>query len=174
MKTITFTGHRDLALESDKWLTTKLGKWLFKKIEDQVAKQDTIFISGGAIGWDQLAATCVICLGASSRVQLDAYKLIIAEPYPEFWGKWSRHQQDMYMGIKYCCKNIYLISDKKPKQYYEFAKAYQDRNIWMVDKCDEVWAWYDGSSKSGTKNCIEYANKVGKPVINFYKEYYKC
>lgn len=34
---------------------------------------------------------------------------------------------------------------------------------WMVDHCDEVIACWDGSSK-GTKQCLDYAEKMGKVI----------
>lgn len=40
----------------------------------------------------------------------------------------------------------------------------QKRNEYMVDHSDKVIAVWDGS-KSGTKNCIDYAKKVGKDII---------
>jgi len=43
-----------------------------------------------------------------------------------------------------------------------------DRNKYMVDRADEIIAVWDGSN-SGTSNCINYAKKQGKPVINIYE-----
>lgn len=45
--------------------------------------------------------------------------------------------------------------------------CYQRRNEWMVDHADHILAYYDGS-RGGTANCINYANKVRKPVTNIY------
>jgi len=46
----------------------------------------------------------------------------------------------------------------------------QTRNIWMVDNCDLVLALWDGSD-GGTGNCIKYANKIGKPIVNLWDKY---
>lgn len=39
----------------------------------------------------------------------------------------------------------------------------QKRNEWMVDRIDELLAIYNGTP-GGTKNCIDYAKKLGKPI----------
>src|SRR3546814_16271306 len=43
----------------------------------------------------------------------------------------------------------------------------QKRNEWMVDHADELVALWDGS-RSGTGNCVAYANTSGKPVVNLW------
>ena len=39
------------------------------------------------------------------------------------------------------------------------------RNRYMIDKCDVLIAVYDGFSKGGTYNAINYAKKIGKKII---------
>lgn len=46
----------------------------------------------------------------------------------------------------------------------------QKRNEYMVDNVDEVLAFFDGTT-GGTKNCIDYANKMGKEVTIFDPNY---
>ena len=41
----------------------------------------------------------------------------------------------------------------------------QIRNQYMVDNCDLLIAIYDNKSQGGTKNCIEYAKSINKPII---------
>lgn len=40
----------------------------------------------------------------------------------------------------------------------------------MVDDCDSLLALWDGSS-GGTKNCLDYARKKGKPYINLWDRF---
>src|SRR6478752_3152397 len=42
--------------------------------------------------------------------------------------------------------------------------VYQARNKWMVDHCDMVVAYFDGSS-GGTNNCINYAISRDVPIV---------
>lgn len=43
------------------------------------------------------------------------------------------------------------------------AKKLQIRNKYMVDKSDILLAIWNGD-KSGTKNCIDYAEQIGKSI----------
>ena len=65
----------------------------------------------------------------------------------------------MYRHILGLADTIKLVSDEEYKPY-----LMQKRNEYMVDHSDKVIAVWDGS-KSGTKNCIDYAKKVGKDII---------
>lgn len=52
-----------------------------------------------------------------------------------------------------------LVSDEEYKPW-----LMQKRNEYMVDLADKVIAVWDGS-KSGTANCVKYAEKTGKGII---------
>ena len=45
----------------------------------------------------------------------------------------------------------------------------QERNIFMVDRADEILAVWNGTS-GGTKNCIDYAKKQNKIITNIYNK----
>lgn len=52
-----------------------------------------------------------------------------------------------------------------PADWEKFGKrAGYVRNIQIVDKCDLVYAFWDGKSK-GTKHSIDYARKIDKEVL---------
>ncbi len=56
--------------------------------------------------------------------------------------------------------------------YAKYGKvAPLERNKQIVDECDSLIAFWDGTSR-GTKYTIDYANKQGKPVkvIKLYQE----
>ena len=40
----------------------------------------------------------------------------------------------------------------------------------MVDRSDSIVALWNGTS-GGTKNCIDYAEKKGKPIINLWERF---
>lgn len=52
------------------------------------------------------------------------------------------------------------------------GKVLQDRNIGMIDACDILIAVYDGSSKGGTRNAIDYATSIGKSILKLNTKNY--
>lgn len=116
----------------------------------------TRVISGGALGWDTAIAQAALSLNIP---------LTLALPFPGYEDRWPesskmelyamQHQADV---VQYICKEGYA------------GWKMQKRNEWMVDNCDLVLALWDGSS-GGTGNCIAYANKVRKPIINLWESY---
>lgn len=62
-----------------------------------------------------------------------------------------------YREILMEAKTVKVVAD-----HYE-ADVMQKRNEYMVDHSDIVLAVWNGK-KSGTKNCIKYAEKMGKKV----------
>ena len=73
--------------------------------------------------------------------------------------KWNIYDRVKYRNIISLADTVKLVSDEEYKPY-----LMQKRNEYMVDHSDKVIAVWDGS-KSGTKNCIDYAKKVGKDII---------
>ena len=83
---------------------------------------------------------------------------------------------DEYEGCEYSCENktgfesnhdrIIAKADIFKLVSEEFYKPWlmQKRNEYMVDLADKVIAVWDGS-KSGTGNCVKYAEKCGKEII---------
>lgn len=43
-------------------------------------------------------------------------------------------------------------------------QAYKVRNQYMVDHCDRLVAFHNGSTQSGTWSTMHYANRIGRPV----------
>ncbi len=70
-----------------------------------------------------------------------------ADSYAEMWARRNLVQTE-----------IYLPDHKKYKH------PYHHRNRLIVEACDELIAFWDGSS-TGTKYTIGYARKMNKPVI---------
>ena len=157
---IAFTGHRPNKLggyddNSPKRLA--LRQQIEETLQRAVVKYGTthqiIVISGGALGVDQDAA----------RV---AYKMnipfVVAQPCKNHESKWPKESQIKYNKMLELAIQVVLVSDGT---YTELgAKCMQDRNIWMVDNCNALIAVWDGTS-GGTANCVQYAQKVGKPIV---------
>lgn len=153
MGIIVFTGHRKFG---GQYINPGVGHPVYEVLANivsrAVAKGFDAFISGGAIGTDQLAAQVVIDLDFADG-------LTIARPFPSQSCKWPQRTQAIFDDI---CDRAANVVDVSPDPYSP-AKM-QVRNQWMVDRADVVVAVYDGS-RGGTANCIEYARAQGKPVL---------
>ena len=151
---IAGTGHRP----------NKLGgysKQASRRIYD-VAKHylDTMepdgVISGLALGWDMELAEAALDL---------CIPLTCAIPFAGQESRWPKESQDRWNKIVKHATYTHIVSEGGYAPW-----KMQTRNIWMVDNCDLVLALWDGSD-GGTGNCIKYANKIDKPIVNLWDKY---
>ncbi len=113
-------------------------------------------ISGMALGWDQALASAAISL----RVPL-----LAALPFKNQDCKWPEKSQKEFKNILNKASKIVIVSEG------EFtSKKMQIRNEYMVDNSDFVLALWNGTS-GGTANCIKYAAKKNKLIVNLWKQY---
>ncbi len=152
---ICVTGHRPNKLygydmTDDRWIVLKEK---FKQI--LIDNNCDEAITGMALGVDTIFAYAVL------ELKKNGYdiKLHCAVPCRNFSSKWNKYNKAMYRHILGMADTVKLVSDEEYKPY-----LMQKRNEYMVDHSDKVIAVWDGS-KSGTKNCIDYAKKVGKDII---------
>lgn len=113
---------------------------------------DITLISGCALGIDQFWMEVGLHMGL---------KVIAAVPFLGYDSRWPNTSREEYRKLLDKCSEVLYISEPG----YDPAKL-QIRNEWMVDNCDLLVAYWDGS-KGGTKNCYDYAIKVGKPIERF-------
>ncbi len=113
-----------------------------------VSGEGLIVYSGMALGIDQWWAEAAIELRLT---------LVAVVPFKGMELKWPQESQDRFNKIlieaalvKYVCDPGYA------------AWKMQKRNEFMVDRCDGLVAYWDGS-KGGTANCVAYALSVKKP-----------
>ncbi len=140
---IAFTGHRHLKYN-------QVVSYMNKLHQDY---PDAIWITGGAVGLDSLAA---------SFTMAHNIKLWLILPFPPgVMSKfWTQAQRDVLeRSIKYCDR-LSVLSPVYDKSIY------QRRNERMVDLSDMVAAFFDGTP-GGTANCVRYAKSVGKRMIKF-------
>jgi len=159
---LSFTGPRPQKLggfEGEKALAIQIP--LYKKLHEIVFRAwksggfDT-FISGGALGVDQMAMEAVI----HHKKQLPNIKLIVARPFPSQASKWPKTAQEKY---KRMCAFADEIIDVNSDPYS--VEKMHTRNKWMVDKCHALVAcWADGGYGGGTYQCLEYARNL-KPIL---------
>lgn len=116
----------------------------------------TKVISGMALGWDTALA--------DAATDLDI-PLIAAVPFLGQESKWPVDSRRKYLGILDAADDVVYVCEPG----YAAWKM-QKRNEWMVYHADLVLALWNGTD-GGTANCVRYANKVGKEVVNLWETY---
>lgn len=112
-----------------------------------------VFISGMARGVDIRAAEIVLGLRAEGK----HVRLICASPYEGVERGWNPHWQERYKAVLREADAVRFICPHYSKS------CFQIRNEWMVNHASRVIAVFNGQ-KSGTKNTIDYAKKMGVAV----------
>ena len=146
---VCFTGHRPEKLTRHE---CQVIRGLEAAIKKAIADGYKVFISGMAPGVDIWAAEIVLQL----RDKGADIKLICAIPFEGFekrWPEWEgRYNAIMEKAdlVRFICKG-------------NIRGVHQIRNVWMVDHSARVIAVFNGE-KSGTKNTIDYANRVGVEI----------
>ena len=103
--------------------------------------------SGMAMGTDQIFAKVVEDMNIP---------LICCYPYKRN----SFHPVEQDINAK--AKDVRFISEQYSK------KAYWIRDKYMVDNCDVLLAVFDGKKEGGTWITVDYAQRIGKPIV-FYE-----
>lgn len=108
-------------------------------------------ISGGALGFDQYLAAVAI----RREIPLAIYVPFIGQE--KMWPAKSQQAYNLLIKkaseVKIICEGEYA------------AWKMQVRNEAMTNDCNLLISCWDGSS-GGTKNCIDYATKIGRERIN--------
>ena len=149
MTTCCFTGHRTLpANEREQILSV-----LTKKIEELINTGIAVFINGGALGFDTLAALAV--LGLKSKYP--NIKLKIYAPSAEQSDMWSEDNKRIYRYILSRADEVKVLSDKN------YPGCMHERNRRMVDDSDCVIAYVKKTS-GGSYYTAAYALSNDKTV----------
>lgn len=149
---VAVTGHRP----------NKLGGYKPNPVQDRVrasirkcilaykeAYPDLVMITGMALGVDQWVAEICIDLGVPFWAAI---------PFAGQELAWPKPSQDHYRKLLAKAAEVTVVCEGG----YELYKM-QVRNEWMVDRCRELMAVWDGT-QGGTGNCVNYAQKVQKPM----------
>lgn len=153
---IAGTGHRldklgGYSREAFDKLVQIATEYLFK----YASKSDTV-ISGMALGWDQALAQAAKDCGIP---------YIAAVPFKGQEKMWPQKSQDYFNYLCQFAEEVVYVSEGSYQPW-----MMQKRNEWMVDNCDILLAMYDGT-EGGTANCVRYANKHGKHIVNLYDKF---
>lgn len=149
MLTVAATGHRP----------DKLGGYggdvherlvRFAAVQLASLSPDTV-LSGMALGWDQAIAEAAL---------QHEIRLVCAVPFEGQEERWPEKSQRRYRDLLAKAAVVEILSGRP---YAAFKM--QDRNEWMVNRCDTVLALWNGSD-GGTANCLRYARSLGRPIVN--------
>ena len=150
-KTCCFTGHRKIS--KDEYVEIK--KCLFEEIEKLISKGVCYFETGGALGFDTLAALAVLEL----RETHSHIKLILILPCKEQTRGWQEEDKKIYGQIlSKADKTVYASENY-------FRGCMQKRNRNLVDE-SSFCICYLNKPVGGTAYTVEYAKKQGLCIIN--------
>ena len=120
--------------------------------------QNLHIFTGMALGVDQAFAEAAFVL----QKQVPHISVTAAIPCYNQEVKWPISSRELYHEIlSHCNQSIHVTKSTFTKDCMEI------RNRFMVDNSQLVIGVYDGKS-GGTKNCINYARRQGKPVITIH------
>lgn len=145
-----FTGHRHINPKEEYTLKEALKGQIERLIEHGV----THFYCGGALGFDTLAAICILELKQMYRDIL----LILALPCRGQEKYYNKYQKQLYRHImEHADKVYYTAAAYTPSCMHE-------RNRFMVDNC-AYCICYLRKDTGGTRYTAHYAESCGAQVI---------
>lgn len=148
--TCCFTGHR--SVDADPATVCMLAD----RVYEAYASGYRLFCTGGALGFDMLAAEVLTALRLD---KLRDIRSILILPYPGQQEKWSREQREGYEYILRQADEIIYTSSF----YYDGCMQTRDRA--MVDVSSRCIA-YLTEYGSGTAYTVAYAQKSGIAVYD--------
>ena len=157
-KTCAFTGYRPSKMpwgydETDA-RCVEFRFRLRESLEYLIGQGYTDFMSGGALGFDQMAARIVLSL----REKYPWVRLIMVIPFDGQADKWSREQRGRWLEIIEASDRVIRIS-------HEYDKGvFFKRNHYLVENADLLLAAFDGQP-GGTAGTVAYAKRHGVKVL---------
>ncbi len=154
-KSCCFTGHRAISHEHKAVLNKKLPSVIDKLISLGV----TVFITGGALGFDTLAAQAVL----DAKEKYPEIRLVLALPCKNQAINWNKSQIYTY-------NNILEKSDEVIYTSEEYTpECMRRRNRFMVDN-SSYCVFFMTSPRGGTAYTVRYALEKNLNMINSMTE----
>ena len=153
--TICFTGHRDIPT----YLACRIPTALKNHLRRYVMQGAYRFRAGGAIGFDMVAALCVLEL----KEEFPHIHLELIIPCPDQTRGWGDEMKRVYNYIMSRADHVECVSDRYTNH------CMYDRNRRLVDESQVCIAFLRKNS-GGTAYTYSYALKKGIEVINLYDE----
>ncbi len=150
-----FTGHRELPAKDIASLREKL----HRVISALVQKGYREFYTGGALGFDTVAAQCVLEL----KQENPEIRLHLIMPCANQTRGWSSEGIRLHGEIRAQADEVVCLSEN----YY--SGCMQIRNRHLVEKCSVVVAYLTRTT-GGSAYTVNYAKKKGLEIINIAEE----
>ena len=149
-KTCCFTGHRHIPVQAYAALAAQLDE----TVRALIAQGFVYFGTGGAVGFDALAAKTVLAL----KAEFGHIRLIVVRPCKDQAARWEWRDRAEHEQI---CRQ----ADKVVDLFDTYQNGcMQVRNRHLVDHSD-VCVSYQTSEDGGTAYTVTYARKKGVRVI---------
>lgn len=149
--TCCFTGHKALPANKINEILINLDR----EIDKLIAKGVTVFISGGALGFDQIAALLVVAKKEMGR----NICLIFALPCKNQDALWNEKQRNLYNSLLSEADNVIYVSES------DDPFCMKRRNKYIVEHSTFcICALLH--EKSGTAQTVRFARKKGLTIIN--------
>lgn len=152
--TCCFTGHRRIASGD----AEPLRELLKKEIAHQIKNGKNVFCAGGALGFDTLAAECVL----EAKSKNADVKLLLFLPHREQASSWTESDKLRYAdilrradGISYACE-----------EYVHGCMFTRNRRL--CDASSVCIAFLEHGS-GGTFYTVKYARSCGLEIVNLAK-----
>lgn len=153
MLNCSFTGHRDVENGHINLVTDRLRRGI-EYVYNEGCRN---FLTGGAVGFDTMAAKEVILF----RMSHTDVRLILVIPCKEQDKSWSCAQRDMYNYILSMADEIVYTGEEYTPH------CMKRRNMYLAKNCD-VLICYLGREMSGAGQTARMAEGLGKRVYNIY------
>ena len=157
-RSVCFTGHREVSEN-----TVKLFNRLYTCLENLITTENaTDFYAGGAVGFDTIAAKCVLSLREKYKdIRLH---LVLPCPNDEQTKGWSAGEKFDFRIILQRADSVEITSPSRTKDCMKI------RNARLVEQADSFCVcYYDKTVKSGTGQTVGFAQKNGLTIINVFE-----
>jgi len=154
MDNVSFTGHREINADAIK-------EPLYATLEELINNGSDMFFTGGAAGFDTLAALTVLDL----RVTYPWISLSLILPCSpeEQTRSFTRELRDTYYDILRSADKVEYVCEHYTRD------CMKQRNQRLIDCADICVCCYDErKSASGTGQTVRMAEKKGIRIINLY------
>jgi len=149
----SFTGHREIKSTHQKDISSLLQR----AIAFAYAKGCRVFVTGGAVGFDTVAANQVLLF----RMSHPDVKLRLFLPCKSQADAWSDKQRDRYEYTLSLADEIVYVSEQYTKT------CMKERNLRLAEEADIMIA-YVYKDRSGAAQTVRMASKLGKEIYNLY------
>lgn len=155
---IAATGHRPPKVGGYKY--SPMQQWVRNHLSAHLNARHQAYggqlrvLSGMALGVDQWWAQEAFALGI---------RVVACIPFPSQPATWPEAAQNFYQQLLGQCYDIVYVNQDP----YAAWKLHA-RNRYMVDRCSELVAVWDGNQQGGTWRCLEYAMAQAKPYHRYF------